>query len=175
MSGSPSTPLVIVGAGGFARETAEIVRAINAVEPRWDLLGYVDDDPARWGQIVSGALVLGGTEVLDGTDAMAVVCVGNPTHFDVRARIVDRLGMSPDRYATLVHPTVSLASSTTIGEGTVIAAHCVTTTDVEIERHVAVMPACVFTHDVHIGSFATLASGVRLAGAVTVGSGAYVG
>ena len=40
-------PLLIVGAGGFARETVEAIRAINAIEPTWRLLGLLDDDPAR--------------------------------------------------------------------------------------------------------------------------------
>ncbi|MFD0823542.1 sugar acetyltransferase, partial [Micromonospora zhanjiangensis] len=41
--------LVIVGAGGFARETAAAVRAVNQVRPTWRLLGFLDDNPALRG------------------------------------------------------------------------------------------------------------------------------
>lgn len=168
-------PLVIIGAGGFARETAEIVRAINGQRPTWQLLGYLDDDPCLWGLERAGLAVLGGTEWLASTDVSTVVCVGSPRNFASRASIVERLALAEDRYATLVHPGASIASSTTIGRGTVISAGCVTTADVTIEDHVAIMPQCVFTHDDVIGSFVTCGAGVRVAGGVTVRSGAYLG
>ena len=168
-------PLVITGAGGFARETAEVVRSINAVRPTWDLLGYLDDDARLWGTSIGGLAVLGGTEWLLGSEANTVVCVGNPRNFGTRAKIVDRLSLPAERYATLIHPSAVIASTTTVGEGTVITAHCATTTDVAIGAHVAVMPACVFTHDDVVESYATLGAGVRLAGTVTVCRGAYLG
>ena len=56
--------LLIVGAGGFSRETAEAVRAINAVRPAWNLLGFLDDDPARHGTLVDGTPVLGSIELV---------------------------------------------------------------------------------------------------------------
>src|SRR5690242_21473397 len=39
--------LVIVGAGGFGRETAQAVHAINQHGGSWRLLGFLDDDPTR--------------------------------------------------------------------------------------------------------------------------------
>lgn len=36
-----NTPLVILGAGGFARETLDVVGAINSVSLAWDVLGFV--------------------------------------------------------------------------------------------------------------------------------------
>ena len=41
-------PLVIVGAGGFGRETVDVVEAINAAQrhARWQLLGVADDSPS---------------------------------------------------------------------------------------------------------------------------------
>src|SRR5258706_449321 len=53
-------PLVIVGAGGFARETAAAVLAVNAVGPQWTLGGFLDDDPALWGTERLGVPILGG-------------------------------------------------------------------------------------------------------------------
>lgn len=170
-----SRPLVITGAGGFARETAEIVRAINRERPTWELLGYLDDDPMLWGTEIAGVPVLGGTDWLAIHDAMTVVCIGNPSNFAARADVVGRLALHDDRYATLVHPTASIAASTSIGRGSVVAAGCVTTADVVIGDHVAVMPHCVFTHDDVVGSYVTCGAGVKLAGGVAIGDGAYLG
>ena len=57
-------PLMLIGAGGLAREAAEAVRAINAARPTWALLGYLDDDPAKHGTVIAGLPVLGAVDDL---------------------------------------------------------------------------------------------------------------
>ena len=42
--GAAVRELVVVGAGGFGRETVEAVRALNAAGARWRLAGYLDDE-----------------------------------------------------------------------------------------------------------------------------------
>jgi sugar O-acyltransferase (sialic acid O-acetyltransferase NeuD family) len=167
--------LVIAGAGGFGRETAQTVHAINLVHPTWELLGHLDDNPDLGGADVGGLPVVGPLDWLISHDVATVVTIGSPKNFSLKAQIVSRLGLPESRFATIVHPTAALASSTTIGHGTVISAACVTTADVTIGSHVAMMPACVLTHDNVIESFVTMGAGVRLAGTVTIESGAYVG
>ena len=104
-------PLVLVGSGGFGRETVEVVRAINnagdvsGAHPSWDLLGFLDDDEALWGTSVDGTPVLGGLEELAGLPAaQVVVCTGHPGNFRSKKQIVERLGLPRERYATLIHP-----------------------------------------------------------------------
>ncbi|WP_214409865.1 acetyltransferase [Sphaerisporangium fuscum] len=170
------TPLLIVGAGGFARETVQLVHDLNERAPAWDLLGYLDDDPAKHGTLVDGAPVLGGIdEARRRPDARLVVCIGSPRDYAARARVVRRLDLPAERYATLVHPTASVSRSSTLGPGTVIMAQTVLTAAVRVGAHVSVMPHVTLTHDDVVGDFATLAAGVRLAGAVHVGPGAYIG
>ena len=169
-----STPLLIVGSGGFARETAAVVRD-DPTRP-WDLLGLLDDDPRREGTLVGGVPVLGPTAaVTDHPSALVVVCTGNPRDYASQYRIVQRLGLDPERYARIVHPTAAVGSGTVIGPGSVLLAHTVTTCDVEIGAHVACMPHVTLTHDDVIADFSTLASGVRLGGGAHVGIGAYLG
>lgn len=170
------TPLLIVGAGGFARETAEAVRACNDVTPVWDLLGFLDDDPRLAGAVVGGLPVLGPIDLIyQRPDAELVVCTGRPDNYVSRPRLVARLGLTDDRYATVVHPTAAVATTAQLGVGSVLLAQVALTADVTVGRHVAVMPQCVLTHDVRVDDFATLASGVRLGGGVHVAEGAYLG
>jgi sugar O-acyltransferase (sialic acid O-acetyltransferase NeuD family) len=171
-------PLLIVGAGGFGRETAEVVRAVNAAadRPRWDLLGFLDDDPGRCGAAVSGTTIVGPIDSAgDAPGARLVVCTGNPRNYTSKAAIVRRLGSEPDRYATVVHPAVSLAGSCRVGQGSVVLAGVVATADVTVGAHVGLMPHVVLTHDVAVGDYVLAGSGVRLSGGVTVGDGAYLG
>jgi sugar O-acyltransferase (sialic acid O-acetyltransferase NeuD family) len=168
--------LVVVGAGGFGRETVEAVRALNAAGARWRLAGYLDDDPSRKGTLIDGVPVLGGTEELGSMpDVSVVVCTGRPGNYVSRPRIVERLGLPPERYATIIHPSASVSSTSRVGPGTVLLAQTVLTAAVTVGSHVAVMPHVVLTHDDVIGDFATMASGVCLGGNVHVGRCAYVG
>ena len=168
-------PLLIVGAGGFARETADAVRAVQAADGSLELAGFLDDDPALHGRAVAGAPVLGPIDaVADHPAAAVVVCVGRPDAYATRRDLVTRLGLPVDRFATVVHPSSSIGSTCSIGPGSVVLAQVALTADVVVGEHVAVMPQVVLTHDVRVGDFATLASGVRLGGGVRVGTGAYL-
>ncbi|MGW1811203.1 acetyltransferase [Streptomyces sp. NPDC002078] len=164
--------LLIVGAGGFARETAQAVRDTGEFE----LLGHLDDNPALHGTEVDGVPVLGGCDLVhDLPEARVVICVGNPRDYVARARLVRRLGLPADRYATVIHPTAVVSATSGIGPGSVLLAHCVLTAAVRVGAHVAVMPQVVLTHDDVVEDFATLASGVRMGGGARLERGAYVG
>jgi sugar O-acyltransferase (sialic acid O-acetyltransferase NeuD family) len=175
-SNEASTPLIVVGAGGFSRETADAVRACIDRGDHWKLLGFVDDDPDRTDTTIDGLSVLGPIETVRArTDTALVVGTGRPDNYTSRLRIVRRLGLPRDRYASIVHPDASISDSTTIGAGTVVLAGTVTTTSVRIGNHVAIMPGVVLTHDDLIEDYATITSGVRLGGTVQIGTGAYIG
>ena len=168
--------LVIIGSGGFARETAEAVQALNEAGARWRLLGYLDEDPAKRGTRVDGVPVLGGLgEIQRFPDASVVVCTGRPDNYVSRPRIVGELGLPEERYATIVHPTATVSASSSIGPGSVVLAQVVLTAAVQVGSHVAIMPHVTLTHDNVIADFATLASAVCLGGGVRVGRAAYIG
>ena len=169
-------PLLIVGAGGLARETAQAVLAVNEARPTFELLGHLDDDPARQGTMVDGIPVLGPVDaVADHPDALVVVATGRPTDYTSRCRLVNRLALDDDRAGTVVHPAASVAASASIGPGSVLLAGVTLTAAVTVGRHVAVMPGTVLTHDDRVDDFATLAAGVLVAGGVHVHEGAYIG
>lgn len=51
--------LYIIETGGFGREVAWLVKRINAIEPTWNLLGFLDDNEAKYGSYEDGYPVLG--------------------------------------------------------------------------------------------------------------------
>jgi sugar O-acyltransferase (sialic acid O-acetyltransferase NeuD family) len=161
--------VVLIGAGGLAREAAEAAPGRVA--------GFLDDDPAKQGTTVGGLPVLGfSADVLSlETDLGLVAGVARSSDTARRTRLVSRLGLADDRYTTIVHPSAALAASTSVGVGSIVLALVVATCDVTIGRHVAVMPGCVLTHDVTLRDGVTLASGVQLAGGVVVEEDAYLG
>jgi sugar O-acyltransferase (sialic acid O-acetyltransferase NeuD family) len=168
--------LLLVGAGGLAREAAEAVRAVNAVRPTWDLLGFLDDDPAMHGALIAGVRVLDAVEaVYKHPHAQVLLCPGRPDNYTIRRLLADRLALDDERYAIVVHPTATVGTTCELGVGSVLLAHADLTADVVLGRHVVVMPQVVLTHDVRVDDWVTIGSGVRLGGACHVGQGAYLG
>ncbi|HEX4692763.1 MAG TPA: NeuD/PglB/VioB family sugar acetyltransferase [Solirubrobacteraceae bacterium] len=169
-------PLLIIGSGGFARETLELVRAINRASASWRLLGVLDDDPRTHGRQVHGVDVIGSSAAVhDHPDALVAACVASPEDPLRRVALIERLALPPERYATLVHPAAVVPESATIGPGSVLHAGTVLTADVALGGHVAVMPAVVLTHDDVVEEGVTFGAGARVAGNVTIERGAYVG
>lgn len=167
-----SEGLVLVAASGLALETAEAARAAGLA-----VAGCVDDDESLWGTRLRGWLpVLGGLDSLASQgDSPVVVCAGKGA---VRERIVRRLaaaGVGPERYTTVVHPSVEVPQSCTVGPGSIVLAGCVLTAQVVLGAHVVLMPHVTVTHDDVVEDFATLCAGVTLGGHVRVGRAAYLG
>lgn len=166
-------PLLLLGAGGLARET---LAAVRALPEKWQPVGVLDDDPARHGADVDGIPVLGGTDwIADFPDAAVVPCVASPHRPFGRLRLAQRLGLPADRWATVVHPAASIAPGTEIGAGSVLLAGVVVTAPITVGPYLVAMPHVLLTHDDELADGVTLAGRATLAGGVRVGQGAYLG
>jgi sugar O-acyltransferase (sialic acid O-acetyltransferase NeuD family) len=167
------TTLVLVAASGLARE----VLAVPGVRERYGAVCLLDDDVALQGTRVSGCAVLrGGLERAASLDeARFLVCAGSGRARRAIALRLLGLGIRPEDYARVVHPSVSLPDSCEVGAGSILLAHVSLTADVHVGRHVVAMPGVTLTHDDVVGDFATLCAGVSLGGSVRVGEAAYVG
>ena len=165
-----SAPIVLVAASGLAREVAEAARRAGR-----QVVGCVDDDPARWGTTLPGGLpVLGGLDVL--AEHRAAELVIGPGKGSARSALAARLReQGAHRFATVVDPSCVVPPSCELGAGTVLLAGTVLTTSVRLGRHVVCMPHVTLTHDDVLDDHVTLAAGVRLGGGVHVGDGAYLG
>jgi sugar O-acyltransferase (sialic acid O-acetyltransferase NeuD family) len=169
--GAVASGLIFVAASGLALEVAEAARASGRA-----VLGCVDDDATRWGQLAGGWLsVLGGLDLVAAhPDAPLVVCAGRG---QVRAGLVDRLVEmgAGDRFTSVLHPSVDVPPSCTVGVGSILLAGVTLTANVVVGDHVVCMPSVTLTHDDEVRDFATLCATVTLGGGVVVGRGAYLG
>jgi sugar O-acyltransferase (sialic acid O-acetyltransferase NeuD family) len=169
-------PLLLIGAGGLAREALATIAAANEVRPRWTVLGLLDDAPEKHGTVVDGAEVLGPVDLVrEHPDAQVLICTASPARRDSRVRIAQRLGFDDERYATLVHPQASVAAGVELGAGTMVFACAVITAPQRVGRFVLAMPHVLLTHDDSVADGVTLAGRAALAGAVRVGESAYLG
>lgn len=172
-----TTPLFIVGAGGFGREVFSIVRVLSAVGLLPHLTGFIDDGPSEVDRIrveALGSHVVGPvarlTELRD--PFMAVLAIGSVG----ARRSIDRLlTSSPVTYPVLVHPDATVGCGVRLAEGVVVAAGSRLSTNIDVGRHVHVDQNVAVGHDTRIGDFARLNPNACISGCVTVGGGSLVG
>lgn len=163
--------LVLFGGGGHAKVVLDIIREAGQA----DVVGILDDDPARQGGHFHDIPVLGGLEVLADPsfdDRLMLVAVGDNAKREAVVRRLEALGV---RFARAIHPRAHLARDVSVGPGTVIMAGVVINPDTAIGAHVIVNTAASIDHDCQIEDFAHVSPGVHLAGGVRVGRGAHLG
>lgn len=160
--------LLIYGSGGFAREVAWL-----AEESGRKVIGFIDDQPEKIGQVVNNI------PVLDFERAKAyapgvpfVIAVGSP---QIRERLYLRAREAGFFFDTLIHPRVERSRFIEIGEGTVITAGNILTVNIRLGMQVQINLDCTVGHDVVMEDFATLAPGVHVSGWVWIKKRAYVG
>jgi len=168
-------PLVIIGAGGLGREIAWLVEEINQKEPKWQLIGFLDDSVELQKRQVNGYPVLGSLSWLEHNklDELAGVCaVGLPI---AKRRLVEQAKHFGLKFTTLIHPSAIISNKVKLGEGVIICAGCILTVDLEIGEQVILNPGCGIGHDVIIERYATLFWHVDLAGRVKIEEGSLLG
>lgn len=170
--------LVILGAGGFARELAWLVRDINAAggPVRYDLAGFVVTDLSKLGEHDSRDEVLGDLDWLERHPVDAVALgIGTPSaRLAVAAQVGARFpGLE---FPALVHPSVlGDFGSSRIGAGAILCASTVMTVGVTIERFALVNLLCSIGHEASIGAGSVVNPSSNISGGVRLGSGVLVG
>jgi sugar O-acyltransferase (sialic acid O-acetyltransferase NeuD family) len=167
--------IVILGAGGFAREVLDIFEACNKVGQDYDVLGYVVESRyGSTGTVFNDKPILGDFDWLSryAKEVYAICAVGAP---QLRLRLVRFAKERGLRFCSIIHPTAVLTRWVTIGEGVVITAGCVLTNQIHIGNHVHVNLDCTIGHDAVLDDFVTLAPGVHVSGKVALSTGCYIG
>lgn len=165
--------LAIVGAGGFAREVLTLINDINRVNPLYEVVGFVDSDKSN---AIHGLPVIGDDDEVNATtEALSlVIAVGEP---HLKGKIHSKFTNSLICFPTLIHPSVIIGDkeSVKIGEGCIICAGNILTTDIKLHRFITLNLACTVGHDTEIADYSSFMPSVNISGEVKVGSGVYVG
>ena len=164
-------PLIIYGAGGLGREILSLVNATD----RYEVKGFLDDGIAR-GTSVKGVKVLGGYSELSSFDKKVnlVLALGSPS---AKMELLKKIDRTKVNFPILRHPSAILqdASAIEIGEGTILCAGSILTTDISIGSFVLINLNSTIGHGVRVGMASSIMPGVNIAGEAAVGAGVLIG
>ncbi|MBN1640935.1 MAG: transferase, partial [Anaerolineae bacterium] len=152
--------IVVMGAGGTAREVAALLRALNRRSPEWNVLGYVERDASRTGSLVADLPVLGSAQWLHERESETSVAfaIGTPA-FIVRAH-AEVADLPYLDYPNLIHPTVVMDEGRIrMGVGNVICAGNILTTDIAVGSFNYLNSASTFGHDMEIEDYCVVNPG----------------
>lgn len=163
--------IYIVGAGGFSREVAWLIEEINEKKPTWEIMGFIDEDKENIGKELNGYKVLGDLEFLNKQEkANVTIAIGTG---EVREKIIKKI--KKHEFPILIHPSVIISRFTNIGEGTIICAGNIITTNVVIEKHVIINLDCTIGHDVILKNYTTILPSANISGNVIIGEKTTIG
>jgi sugar O-acyltransferase (sialic acid O-acetyltransferase NeuD family) len=169
------TDVVIMGAGGAGREAYWVFQEDNQVARKWNILGFIDDNPELSGESCCELPVLGGFSWLEKNPRknFKVICaLGNPR---TRKQLVERAAALRLDFCTAIHPSVRVSRWIEIGPGCIICAGAILTTQIKIGPHSIVNIACTISHDAVVGAYCNINPGCHIAGTVQVGDGVDLG
>lgn len=169
--------IIVIGAGGFAREVKFLIHDINRKEKEYEFLGYLVSDLSQLSELDSKDEVLGDFSWFDEHNEIINVAIGigNPK---TRINIGDELS---GRYSNLIfppliHPNVIYdKSSCLIEKGVIICSSTVMTINIHIQEFSMLNLCCTVGHEAIIGKGSVLNPTVNISGGVNLGSGVLVG
>jgi sugar O-acyltransferase (sialic acid O-acetyltransferase NeuD family) len=165
---------VIFGArpDGSAKVLLDIIRTAGLHE----VVGFLDDDPAR------GGTTLGGLPVLGGSDRFAALRAEG-----IRG-IAFALGSNRGRHALLdkaraagldpivaIHPRAVVASDVTVAAGVWMAAGAIVNPGARLGEGAVINTGATIDHDSVIGDYANISPGCHLSGRTIIGRYAFLG
>lgn len=167
--------LAIYGFGGFGREIASIIEAINEQSPTWKIVGFFDDGVAvgaanRYGK------VLGGLDTLNNwADKLSVVmAIASPS---ILKKLVSKINNRNIDFPNIIAPTVLFfeKKSVKFGQGNVLCHSCRISCDVELGNFNLLNGSVSLGHDVKLGDYNIMQPETRISGETYVGNENFFG
>ena len=160
------TKIILLGAGGFAREAR-----VWAFQSGCNVVGFFEEGTGRTESEGKNPLPIWNVFLNPKMEFLPAVgdCL-------LKLRLVDRAqNAGLQACDAIVHPSVVYGSSVAIGQGTILCPRVVVSSDIRIGRWALINIGVTVGHDVMIGDYCTLSPGAHISGHATIGRGSYIG
>lgn len=163
--------IILLGAGGFAREVTWLIEDNNSVSPEWNILGYVANESSP----LLKYPVLGNDDwLLSYEKEVNVVCCTGSS--ELREKIIRKYSGKKNIYfPSLISRHAIIGENVIVEPGTVICAGTIITVNVRIGKHAILNLDCTVGHEAILEDFVTLYPSVNVSGNVTIHNNTEIG
>ncbi|MDO5563896.1 MAG: acetyltransferase [Eubacteriales bacterium] len=161
--------LAIYGSGGLGRETLELANTIG----KHSEIIFIDDTKDN-NTIINGhkTLTYEYFKLYEDKNLFeCIIAIGEP--YD-RKCLFEKLEKDGYKFANLIHPSVQISNTTTIGKGCIIQTFAIISCNTTIGNNVVIADKVTLSHDSIVGDNTIVSSGVLLAGHVSVGKNTFI-
>ena len=165
--------LIIVGAGGCGRDVLHWAVDCTAAGADWQPLGFIDDNPQALSGLKCTHPLLGSiTDWQPQEDQLFICAIADPA---LRRSIVSLLNDKGAHFTSLIHPTVRVVATATLGQGVILSPYVTVSDNAVVGDFVFVNLHSALGHDSHTGDYTTICSFCDVTGGVQLGPGVYLG
>lgn len=165
---NPVRQLLILGARSFAVEVADLVSEV----PDYRVAGFVENlEPERCQETLEGLPVIWVDDLTDLAKSHWGVCALGTTH---RSRFVEQATKYGIPFATVVHPSARISSTSSVGKGTIVSVGVIVAAHTHLGRHVLVNRGALIGHHTEIGDYVTIGPGANIASSCRIGQATYI-
>ncbi len=167
--------VIVIGAGGLAREVVDILLACNQGGIKYEIIGFIDENVANHGKVLNGFPILGDFswfQNVDKTEIRLIAGIGSPA---IRKKMIQKALDIGLKFINIFHPSAIVTPFINYGVGVVLTAGCILTNQIQIGNHVFLNLDCTVGHDAIIRDYCNINPGVHISGNVTLETGCEIG
>lgn len=182
--------MIIVGAGGCGREVLQWIKDINKIENKWDIQGFINDDPfALEGKACDYKIIGTIVDWIPSDDEVFALAIADPKG---KEKVVKKLKSKGATFVDIIHPRAKICDFSEHGEGLVMYPDSVLGPNSKVGNFITLLPSgiphdgvvedyttisgyCGLTRGVHIGKRVFLGAHVSILPGKVIGDDAYVG
>jgi len=147
--------IYIIGAGSFGREVLNIYIDLGREE---EVAGFLIENCDKHGAKINekplhDITLLNNIEM---SDVKLICAIGTP----LRKRLIENTKNKGYNYDSVTHPSVIKSRWVAFGEGTIICAGNIFTSQIKVGDYSIVNLSCTIGHDIEIGKYTTISPGV---------------
>jgi sugar O-acyltransferase (sialic acid O-acetyltransferase NeuD family) len=165
--------LIIIGAGGFGRETLAWARQSTEHEVSWRIAGFIDDNLEALAGKQTPARVLGRVaDYQPRSDDLFICAIGRPA---IRRQVQETIEGRGGMFANVVHRTVVFADNVSLGRGVLLCPYVIVSANATIGDGVAVNLHSSVDHDASVGRWSQINFHCDITGGVVLEDEVFMG
>ena len=169
--------LIIIGAGGYAREIYWNAQVSSGFDSEWTIKGFLDGDvklsAEEYAKLPGENSILGNIddyEILP--DDIFTCAIGTPK---VRKKLVEKILSRGGKFINIISEYAHIAPTVKIGNGVIIGISDNISDCVEIGDFTIINSGSYLGHDTKVGKFTCIMAQVEIGGGTQIGDEVFIG